>query len=261
MNKKQFRQNKIAEIIKMCIQKKCNLNQTFEEISKELKIKKESAKNYYYNFASYLKQNPEQHKELSLKKLVGGYFNKFTENEIEDLVAYIDNNLLKGISVRQSCLTLAGNDAKTMLRLQNKYRNIKVKERKKKMEEKGKIINFDFARNRLNKKITDDDINALFSGLVKIVKRSAIDSVEQELKTECNEANENFRATLIDLNKKEAELKVLQEENRELNLKLEAQKEQICKLLQKLSNRKIKNLEKKSENKTLKLKKFYIDNK
>ena len=77
------------------------------------------------------------------------------------------------------------------------------------MEEKGKIINFDFARNRLNKKITDDDINALFSGLVKIVKRSAIDSVEQELKTECNEANENFRATLIDLNKKEAELKVL----------------------------------------------------
>lgn len=261
MNKKQNRQIKMYEILKHCVQKKYSLNKTFEEISKVLKIKKESAKNYYYHFANHLKNNPDDYGELSLSNLVGSHFNKFTESEIENLITTVDNNLLKGISVRNTCLSLAGNDAKTMLRLQNKYRNVKIKERNKKVEEKGKIINFDFAKNRLDKKITDDDINALFSGLVKIVKKSALDSVEQELKIECNEANENFRATLIDLNKKEAELKILQEENRELNLKLEAQKEQICKLLQKLSNRKIKTLEKKSENKTLKLKKFYIDNK
>lgn len=261
MNKKQERQEMLAEIIKECIQNNYNLNRTFEEISRGLNIKKESAKNYYYSFASFLKKNKNTFDDISLNKLVGGYFKKFTENEISNLVETVDSNLLKGISVRKTCLELAGNDAKTMLRLQNKYRNIKNKEVKRKLEEKGKIINFDFEKNRLNKKITDDDINALFSGLVKIVKKSAMENVATELKIECNEANENFRTTLIDLNKKEAELKMLQEENRELNLKLEAQKEQICMLLQKLSNKKIKSLEKKSEDKTMKLKEFYLQDK
>ena len=124
------------------------------------------------------------------------------------------------------------------------------------MGNKENIINIDFAKQKLNKKISDSDINALFMGLVKIVKKSALDSANQELKVECNEANENFRQTLIDLNKKEEELKIMQEVNRELNLKVEAQKEQICSLLQKLSSRRLKSLEKKSDYKTMKLKKF-----
>lgn len=261
MKKNKTWQNKLAEIIKNCLQNNLTLNQTFEEISRTLKIKKDSAKNYYYKFVSFLKNNPNEYNSLNLKDLVGKYFNKFSSGEITNLVNIVDKNLQQGVSVRRTCLMLANNNAKLMLRLQNKYRNMKVKEIRKKVEEKNKIINFDFVRNKLNKKITEDEINALFSGLVKIVKKSALENAEIELKTECNEANENFRSTLIDLNKKEQELKILQEENRELNLKIEAQKEQICSLLQKLSNKKLKNLEKKSQSKTLKLKNFYLENK
>lgn len=272
MNKKEDRQVKMLEIVKSCIENNYCLDKTFKTIATKLNLKKESAKNYYYSFIKTIKNNPNNC-NLELNKLNKNNFNKFELSEIDHLISTIDNNLLKGKSVRSSCLELANNDAKLMLRLQNKYRNFKKsklnKEGKKDMKnneleinedlkqtKKQNIINIDFAKQKINKRISDNDINALFMGLVKIVKKNALDSANRELKVECNEANENFRQTLIDLNRKEAELKIMQEENRELNLKVEAQKEQICLLLQKLSNRRLKTLEKKSDNKTMKLKKF-----
>ncbi len=256
MNKKEDRQRKMLEIVKKCIDNNYNLDKTFDMISSKLKLKKGSAKNYYYTFIKSIKNDPNKYQKLDIEKLSKNNFNRFEETEINELVTIVDNNLMKGISVRQTCLELANNDAKVMLRLQNKYRNCKHNGSKKNMGNKENIINIDFAKQKLNKKISDSDINALFMGLVKIVKKSALDSANQELKVECNEANENFRQTLIDLNKKEEELKIMQEVNRELNLKVEAQKEQICSLLQKLSSRRLKSLEKKSDYKTMKLKKF-----
>ena len=256
MNKKVDRERKMQEIVKSCIDNNYNLDRTFEAIASRLKLRKESAKNYYYNFIKTVKSNPDKFEKLDISKLSKNNFNKFEVSEIENLVETVDKNLLLGKSVRQTCLELANNDAKLMLRLQNKYRNCKHNNEKKKEDKKPNIINIDFAKQKLNKKISDNDINALFMGLVKIVKKSALENANQELKVECNEANENFRQTLIDLNRKEAELKCMQEVNRELNLKVEAQKEQICSLLQQLSNRRLKNLEKKSDYKTMKLKKF-----
>ena len=265
MNKKEYKQKKMLEIIKNCINNNYNLTQTFSEISNSLNLKKGSAKNYYYSFIKQLKADEKYKDFLNLNKLNKNNFNKFKEDEIKNLVSTIDANLLLGKSVRKSCLELANNNASLMLRLQNKYRNFKKMENKS-MQDKvslnslsksgENIININYAKQKLNKKITDSDINALFMGLVKIVKKSAIESAEQDLKQECDEANENFRQTLVDLNKKEAELKIMQEQNRELNLKVEAQKEQICKLLQKLSSRRLKTLERKSDYKTMKLKKF-----
>ena len=69
--------------------------------------------------------------------------------------------------------------------------------------------------------ITDNEINALFMGLIKIVKKAAKESADEELKRECFEANQNFRQTIIDLNKTESELKKVCEVNKQLNLKIE----------------------------------------
>lgn len=255
MYKKEDRQRKMLEIVKGCIENNYSLDKTFDVISNKLKLKKGSAKNYYYNFIKGLKNQPNSD-GVDIEKLSKSNFNKFETSEISNLIETVDNNLLKGISVRQTCLMLANNDAKIMLRLQNKYRNCKKNKNSKTEQKQQNIININSAKSKMNKKISDNDINALFMGLVKIVKKSAMECANEELKSECSEANENFRQTLIDLNKKEAQLKIMQEENRELNLKLEAQKEQICFLLQKLSSKKLKNLEKKSDFKTMKLKKF-----
>ncbi len=242
--------------------KNATLSQALNKVSNTFKIKKESAKNFYYKSLSYLNDNKEIAKNynINLNNFKKETFKKFSENEKINLVNFVDQNLLKGISIRQSCLILANNDAKQMLRLQNKYRNIKrlsLKQNNK--TEVGKnmnVINISKAKDKLNKKISDNEINALFMGLIRIVKKAAIENANIELKTECDMANENFRQTIIDLNKKEAELKKVQEVNIQLKEKVESQQKQICLLLDKLSKRKLGSLEKKSENRYSKLKNF-----
>lgn len=255
--------NKIEKIKKMftIIKKERSLNNSLnyalDKVSIALKLKRESAKNFYYKSLKFLEENKSlaKNNNIDFIEFRKNNFEKFNEEEKKNLVEFIDSNLTKGISIRQSCLELAGNDAKLMLRYQNKYRNIKKLKSKK---EKGKmnVINISKAKDKLSKKVSDSEINALFMGLVRIVKRAAIESANTELKTECEIANQNFRQTIIDLNKKEEELKKLHQKNFELNEKIENQQKQICLLLDKLSKRKINNLEKRSEDKYAKLKNF-----
>lgn len=239
---------------------KC-LCKAIENAGSMLNIKKESAKNYYYKNLKFLKQNPELAKSMGIDITIFEQksFEKFNNKSKEDLYNTVIENISKGKSIRQTCMELANNDAKKMLRLQNKFRNMqKQKLIKNKGEEnmEEKIININSAKQNLNKKITDNEINALFLGLIKIIKKAAIENANEELKNECREATQNFRQTIIDLNKREAELKKAYEINKELNLKIESQQQQICLLLEKLSTRKINELEKKSGEKYLKLKTF-----
>lgn len=99
-----------------------------------------------------------------------------------------------------------------------------------------KIISIEEGRMSEQKQISDEDINALFLGLARIVKKAAIESADKELRQECQISKENFRTTLIDLNKTQVELKKSQEEIAKLNAKIERQQNQICNLLKKLSN-------------------------
>lgn len=259
----EIKNNKLEKIKKMfmIINQERSLNKSLnfalDKVSSELNLKKESAKNFYYKSLKFLEDNKTFAKENNIDFIIfkKNNFEKFDEAEKQNLVDFIDNNLLKGISIRQSCLELAGNDAKLMLRYQNKYRNIK-KLNSKKGKEKMNVINISKAKDKLNKKVSDSEINALFMGLVRIVKKAAIDNANLELRTECEIANQNFRQTIIDLNKKEEELKKMHQKNCELNEKVENQQRQICLLLDKLSKRKINNLEKRSEDKYAKLKNF-----
>lgn len=240
---------------------KISLNKAIEKAAVSLNLKKESARNYYYKSLKFLRQNPMCANSLgvNLDKFTKKKFEKFDNDKKEHIYTVISNNLKKGISVRQSCMELANNDATKMLRYQNKYRNMKKQLESKgfdKINNKENVINITKAKTKLNKKISDSEINALFMGLLRIIKKSAIESVNSELKSECEFATQNFRQSIIDLNQKEMELKKVYKLNEELNLKIENQKKQICLLLEKLSQRKLSSLEKKSNEKYLKLKNF-----
>lgn len=242
---------------------KLSLNKTIESVSKDLNLKTESVRNYYYKNLKFLRENSLFASELGIDLNVfeKKSFERFDEKNKNHLFEFVTQNLNRGVSVRQSCMSLANNDAKQMLRYQNKFRNMlkqKNKDVEKRREEKmeEKVININKAKLELSKKISDNEINALFMGLIKIVKKAAKESADEELKKECFEANQNFRQTIIDLNKTESELKKACELNKQLNLKIESQQQQICLLLDKLSKRKMSGLEKKSDERFLRLKTF-----
>ena len=89
------------------------------------------------------------------------------------------------------------------------------------------------ARKRYDKTLKKDDINALFLGLAKIVRKNAINEVNQDIKRECEEAKQNFTMTLKDLNDAESKVKKLLQENAKLNVLVESLRQQICTLMSK----------------------------
>jgi hypothetical protein len=69
-------------------------------------------------------------------------------------------------------------------------------------------------------KITDSDLNDLFFGLVKLIKKTAEDEISEKLKSECEFANSTLRSTIIALNEKEKQLNNLSQINKDLVQKL-----------------------------------------
>lgn len=100
---------------------------------------------------------------------------------------------------------------------------------------KENIINFAKVKGKYNKKISEEEINTLFMGLIKIVKKSAEDDYDRELKEECDSATENFRQCLMELNTVQMELKKERDTKQVLLERLEMQQQQICLLLKKLT--------------------------
>ena len=71
-------------------------------------------------------------------------------------------------------------------------------------------------------KLSDEDVNSLFLGLIKLVKKTAIEDVSNQLSTEAEFANTSLRKSLSKLAQAEIEIKnyksQLENKNREINL-------------------------------------------
>lgn len=93
------------------------------------------------------------------------------------------------------------------------------------------VIMFEKDRYKAKKRMNDSDINALFLGLANIVKKNALEEANKDLKNECKNATQNFRQTLIDLNKAEVALKNLQLENIALKEQVLRLQNQVCSLV------------------------------
>ena len=228
------------------------LSKSMGYVAEKSNLNRQTVKSYYYKTLKYLNENPVIAKSLNIKLPKKKEFELFSKNEKETLFEKINKNKQNGISVRHTCFDLSHGDAKLMLRLENKYRSMKRAVDKKengmkeniftseKNENKKNIINITSAKKSLQKKLTDSDISALFSGLLNLVKKSIYEKVSKDFEKENREANDNFRQTIIEVEELEAKLKKEQQKNLDLASQIENQKMQICKLIKNMSKTKMK---------------------
>ena len=234
-----------------------NLSGMFCLYAKLTNRKPNSVRNYYYAELNELENNKERREKLgidiSLHQKVEQ--KEFTEDETENLVLEILRLTSKGISVRKACMQLAGGDIDKMVRLQNKFRSVVVKNKplydkclstlkiekpNVKLQKPNNVVSFVNPKNLLS----ESDINSLFMGLVRLVQKQTEERVIRE-NIGLTNANDILKRMIIKINEKEKEIKTLQK-----MFKLESLKNQ--KLNTEIQNLRIKNAEKCNKNKELK---------
>ncbi len=127
--------------------------------------KQNSVRNYYYHEVDNLLKDSQRCNRLGIDISVHDktHFESFDKLAEENLFEEIEKLLAEGLSVRSACLKLSGGDLTLMTRYQNKYQNMK-----KKLSAEN-VIPF---RQKL---LTESDINSLFLGLVKLIKKTALE--------------------------------------------------------------------------------------
>lgn len=207
--------------------------------AEKFKRKPNSVRNYYYHEVDNLKNDSKRCNLLAIdiEKHFKNHFVAFDKTSESVLLKQIDNLTEKGQSVRSACKELSGGDVGVMTRIQNKYQNLK---RKNCAQEKNNIIMF----RQKQKNLTENDITSLFLGLVKLIKKTAIDDFVEQTKLEKQSSAFLLKKALLDLGKKEkkiaelrADFEVLKSENEKLierlnsfgSLKNQALKEHLSK--------------------------------
>ncbi len=216
-----------------------SLVEVFENFAKQTNRKTFSVRNFYYKLlelanidnkiAQVLNKNGIENAEIRT--------NHFSSTETENLLRILLNNE-KNISVRRACMELAKGDDTLMMRYQNKYRNalknqpelvsrildeLKSKQIRVREVEPNNIMVMPLAKQL----ITEKEIQSLFGGLIRLVKKSAEQEISTQLKREAEFANTALQNSLIDLRRKEILIKELQEQNLILKTKLANLKENL----------------------------------
>ena len=150
------------------------LSGIFESYAQKSGRAKGSVRNYYY---ALLRSTGDER----VKKLLRGTNLKaekivqFSDKETDEILKAILMQKSKGISVRRAVLNLSGGDNKLMLRYQNKYRNVLLKqpERIEKLMKECGLKSTDDAREKLEREI-NDLYDRLASGLKEENKRLSL---------------------------------------------------------------------------------------
>ena len=142
------------------------LTRIFEEYAKSSGRAKGSVRNYYYALLKST-DNEDVKKILEGTQLKAEEVRPFTDEETDKILRAILKEKSKGISVRRAVLNLADGNDKLMLRYQNKYRNVLLREPQriqKLMEEAGYTLT-DTGRQAIEEKI-----NGLYDRLASGLK-------------------------------------------------------------------------------------------
>jgi hypothetical protein len=213
----------------------------FREFAKRTNRKTNSVRNYYYLEIENLKRDLKRAERLGIN--IGLHSvqrpDKFSSGQTETLVTEILRLKCLGYSVRKACLKLADNSAERMLRYQNKFRSVLKKNKelynkclenlkksgllnqknekiiKNEDKNKGNVV---YMKKQDEKKLTDEDIKNLFLGLVRLVKRNAVENIEKGLISEAEFANNILRDNLVKVANLEKQISVK-------NLEIEKEKE------------------------------------
>lgn len=184
-----------------------SLKSAFDNHAKKYKRASGSVRNYYYGEIEKLKKDDLRLKRLKidLSKHAKANIEYFSKEEEKDFYQKVKNMVSSGMSVRKACLTLANGDSAKMLRYQNKFRAIAKKEAKNKPNN---IIRF----TKRQTTITDAEIQALFAGLVRLVKRSAQEEADAKAKDREERANRELRRMIALLGEREREIEKVKED-------------------------------------------------
>lgn len=239
--------------------------EAFKIFAKKFGKKPNSVRNFYYHEVENLKNNPEKAKVLGIDISKHNIFlpEKFSEDETRKLVKEILRRKCLGVSTRKACLELAKDDVNKMIRFQNKFRSVVQGDRKlyssclEELRKEGleertiKKNNVVLMKKQEEKKLSEDEINSLFLGLIRLVKKSAVQSAEKQFESESEFASNALRNSLSKLalanQKNEILLKQL-EKVREHENKLEEENIALkTKIAQLMSDR----IDRNSKNKSL----------
>lgn len=214
----------LFDIVEKSRKENRSLLSAFSEYAKLSGRKRNSIRNYYYQELSELQKNKSRANKLNIniKNHIVNESVLFSKNETRKIISNILKLNSEGYSIRKACLKLANNNVELMVRYQNKYRSVLksnpelINEIIKELNIKNKVMedtksnspnNLIYFKKQEPKVISEKDINSLFLGLIKLVKKSAAESVEKKLISELDFANSTLRKTLVKLSKTEQDLK------------------------------------------------------
>ncbi len=205
-----------------------------------------SIRNFYYSMIKLIKNDRTLQKkyEINLKFHNISKFEHFNLDEEIELKNKIEILKKEGLSVREACIKLSNGDMKNMLRMQNKYRNIILKEKKQTKEThsknnthgitKAKSLNdgnkneiakvYEFPSNlNVNQKkkfkLSDEEIKSLFMGLVNLVKENAKNDNQEKYEAFLQKTEEDKRRHFVELEQKQFEIDRLNQSINELKAK------------------------------------------
>ena len=142
------------------------LSGLFASYAKKTGRAKGSVRNYYY---ALLRSTGDDRVKnlLKDKDLIAEKILPFTEEETDRILKEILKQKSKGVSVRRAVLNLSHGDDKLMLRYQNKYRNVAMKqpERIEKLMRECGLNGGDGMRRRI-----EEEINGLYDKLASSLK-------------------------------------------------------------------------------------------
>lgn len=196
-----WEENEVRELFKeveASKEKNMPIKQAFVRHAEKFARKPNSVRNYYYHEVDTLSLDKTRAEKLGidLSKHQKNEISFFSEGEEKFIIAEIDRLKNNGMSVRRACLTLAKGNAELMLRYQNKYRN-------RKTEKAGeKVIAF----KKPPKGLSDEEVQSLFMGLVRLVKKNALLEGEEKYRDKLRHANEKLKSLLARIALQEREI-------------------------------------------------------
>lgn len=234
------------EFVAKDLQNNVPVVKSFEKYAKICGKKALSLRNFYYNQLKIFFNNKNLASEmginLSLHKVQ--VFRRFDALQEAELKNKIDCLLKQGYSVRKACAMISDGNIQQMLRLQNKYRSLckkqnyfannDVKHNTKKAstsDENCKVLQFPGMGAKPKKQhLSDEDINNLFMGLVRIVKENAVQDSGKKVQSFLEQAEMQKRKELVLLRQKQLEIDILKQEVVSLRQKKPKFKRKTCKL-------------------------------
>lgn len=224
-----------------------------------------SVRNFYYKKADELLNDNNLQKQLNIniKLHEKQNFAKFDDRQTKKLLDFIKQRQKQGKSVRRACMELCNNDATKLVRLQNKFRAEQLKQKKQndkiecsnqlknaqstinpppqdthtksnnninkdnKQNNIQNVINFPVENKLTQTPLNDAEIQSLFLGLVKLIKKTAKHSLEQEFQKERENFSVMIRENAIELAGKTEKLGQALCENQKLSKQVVDLKQKI----------------------------------